>query len=131
MRTGLKSALTMVVLAIAFPVALATQAAPDTVILKGSTFGGVKFAHAQHEAQTECVVCHHVTRPEMPNTAEYATCKSCHTETVEPPMVTNARDAFHDRRAREGLCVTCHISRAEEGASTPARCSDCHKPDQG
>lgn len=131
MRTGSRSLLTIVVLAMAFPMGLATQATPDTVILKGSTFGGVTFNHVEHEAKTGCLACHHESRPEMPTTKEHAGCTSCHTETVEPPMVTNARDAFHDRRAREGLCVTCHLSKKEEGFATPARCSDCHQPDQG
>jgi hypothetical protein len=132
MKTTPRVALIIAVLALAAvaPGRLAAQAvAPDTILLKGPSFGGVKFVHAKHVDVAECAVCHHSPRPEMPASDEFAKCKSCHTEVVEPPMVTNGRDAFHDRRAREGLCVGCHTTEAAAGKATPARCTTCHKAD--
>jgi hypothetical protein len=111
------------------PAGLATQEAPDTIVLKGATLSAVLFPHVRHVDQAACVACHHESKPELPSEAEYGRCKSCHTDTVEAPLVTNAREAFHDRRARQGLCVDCHASQAENGTKTPARCTDCHRPE--
>jgi hypothetical protein len=112
------------------PARLLTQEAPpDTIIMRGPTVAGVRFVHVDHVERAECVACHHESRPELPSSDEYGRCSSCHTETVEPPLVTNRRDAFHDRRARQGLCVDCHITEAAAGKATPARCADCHKDD--
>jgi hypothetical protein len=130
MRAGPRPLLALLTFAVLFPVGLATQTAPEVIVLKGPTFGGVQFDHVQHVDRAACAACHHESKPELPATSENASCRSCHTETVEPPLVTNARDAFHDRRARQGLCVDCHTTKRDEGRSTPARCTDCHKPDQ-
>jgi len=119
-------------LAIAVPARLAPQEAPtEPIVLRGATFGGVKFAHLKHADVAECVVCHHEARPEVPMPDQFASCHSCHTDVAEPPMLTNARDAFHDRRAKQGLCVDCHTTKVAEGMTTPARCAACHKDDQG
>lgn len=133
MKRGIRPILVIagVALAGAFPCHLmAQQAAPDTLVMEGPTAGPVTFPHKAHEERAECIACHHASRPELPGTTEYAACHSCHTETVEAPLVTNRRDAFHDRRARQGLCVDCHTTEAAAGTVTPARCTSCHKDDQ-
>jgi hypothetical protein len=131
MGTGSRSWLAVLAFAVMvlLPAGLATQAAPDVVILRGTTFGGVKFAHLDHVDRASCVTCHHESRPQLPVTSEAAKCTACHKEAVEPPLVTDARTAFHDRRAREGLCVGCHVTQASAGRATPVKCSDCHKPE--
>jgi hypothetical protein len=132
MKTGFRPMLVIVgvVLAGALPVQLPSQqAGPETMVLKGPTAGAVTFPHGAHEGRAECLVCHHASKPELPNVTEYARCHSCHTDTVEAPMVTNRRDAFHDRRARQGLCVDCHTQEAAAGKVTPARCASCHQDD--
>jgi hypothetical protein len=133
MTTGSRLVLTAaaLVIGVLLPLELATQQAPDTILLKGPTFGGVTFSHIQHVDRGGCMACHHESKPELPATEEYGSCKSCHTLTVEPPLVTNARDAFHDRRARQGICVDCHTTEAANGKTPPARCTDCHKAEQG
>lgn len=119
-------------LAMAAPARLAPQDAPtEPIVLRGPTFGGVKFVHLKHADVAECAACHHEARPEMPMPDQFAGCRSCHTDVAEAPIVTNSRDAFHDRRAKQGLCVDCHTTKAAEGVTTPARCADCHKDDQG
>jgi hypothetical protein len=115
----------------AYPVHLLTQEAPPGVIrMPGSRLAGVTFPHADHEDRAECVACHHESLPEKPATSEFAPCISCHTDVAEEPMRTNRRDAFHNARATEGLCVDCHIRETEAGSSPPARCVDCHKEEQ-
>jgi hypothetical protein len=132
MNSGLPSILVIVGVMLAGTSAghlWAQQAAPDPIIMKGPTSGPVTFPHRAHEERAECLTCHHASKPELPNVTEYASCHSCHTATVEAPLVTNRRDAFHDRRARQGLCVDCHTREAEAGKVTPARCASCHKDD--
>jgi hypothetical protein len=114
-----------------FPGRLLTQEAPDTIVMKGPTVGAVTFPHVKHVDFTDCLACHHESKPELPATNEHGRCSACHTDVVEAPLTTNRRDAFHDRRARDGLCVTCHVTEREVGKTTPARCSDCHKDDNG
>jgi hypothetical protein len=134
MNCGIRPILVIAGIAVAgaFPCHVwAQQSAPDTIVMSGPTSGPVTFPHKAHEARAECMACHHASKPELPATNEYAACHSCHTETVEAPLVTNRRDAFHDRRARQGLCVDCHTTEAAAGKVTPARCSSCHKEEQG
>jgi len=110
-----------------FPARLATQEAPDTIVLKGATRRAVTFVHVTHSQAAECVVCHHESKPEKPATSDTDKCGSCHPEVAEAPMTTNLRDAFHDRTARQGVCVECHLKATAEGKTAPARCVDCHK----
>ena len=102
---------------------------PDTVILKGSPMGGVKFNHKTHAAdKTKCVTCHHASKPEMPLKSAQQKCTDCHTKAVKAPMKTNTRAAFHDTTAKTGTCADCHKAEAAKGnTKVPAKCADCHK----
>lgn len=104
--------------------------APDTVILKGSPAGGVKFNHTTHAGtdKTKCVTCHHASKAEKPSKSEQQKCTDCHTKAVTAPMKTNTRGAFHDAMAKKGTCVDCHQAQAAKGnKKVPAKCPDCHK----
>ena len=111
------------------PDGLAAQevAPPDTVVLSGAPLGDVTFSHAAHATMTECVACHHESRPEMPLESEYQPCSACHTKSPTPPMTTSIRDAYHDARAQSGICVDCHTEETTSSEATvPVRCTECH-----
>ena len=116
-------------LAAAFGGSLALEAqaekAPETVILKGSPLGGVKFDHPGHAKLDEkCESCHHPSKPEKSLATPYQKCQDCHTTPATPPMKTRAQFAFHDGPAKKGLCVGCHQKAA---GKAPLKCNECHK----
>ncbi|HSQ05125.1 MAG TPA: cytochrome c3 family protein [Burkholderiales bacterium] len=107
-----------------------TAKQPDTVVLKGSPLGGVKFNHAVHSKQpgVKCDACHHASKPEKPMKAAQQKCTDCHTKVATPPMKTKTQAAFHDPMAKKGVCVDCHQKAAAAGnKKAPAKCGDCHK----
>jgi hypothetical protein len=110
-----------------FPGRLAAQEAPDTLVLKGPTQGAVTFAHGKHSTATECVACHHESKPEKAKTSDHQKCTECHTKPAEAPMTTALRDAFHNAMAKQGTCVDCHVKAAAEAKTVPVKCADCHK----
>lgn len=117
-----------IVVAVLFPAYMTAQeAGPDIVHMQGGRLAGVTFNHAARATETECVTCHHESKPEMPATSEYGQCSSCHLDTVEAPMTTNRRDAFHDARATQGICIDCHTTDIAAGKTVPTRCRDCHR----
>lgn len=102
---------------------------PDTVILKGSPMGGVKFDHKVHtkNAAGKCETCHHASKTEMPAKAPNQKCQDCHTKAVKPPMKTNTQAAFHAPMAKGGTCITCHLTENKAGKKAPTKCNECHK----
>lgn len=102
-----------------------SESAPDTVVMGGPPVGTVSFSHAEHQTMTECVACHHESRPEKPLTDPYQACDACHQTSPSPPVTTSLRDAFHDMRAQKGLCIDCH-KEAGPDANAPIRCNTCH-----
>lgn len=118
---------TTLTLALAVSDAAAQENAPDTVVLTGSRLGQVSFSHVGHADLTECVTCHHESRPEKPSASTTQPCTACHTSSPAPPMTTSIADAYHDRRATAGLCIDCHKEEAETAAEPPPlRCNECH-----
>ena len=105
----------------------AQEKGPDTLVLTGSSLGGVKFGHASHKAFTDCTTCHHASRPEKPLSTPNEACTACHTKTPAPPMATSTRDAFHNATGKSGVCVDCHVTEAAGGKVVPVKCSECHK----
>ncbi len=101
----------------------------DTVILKGSPMGGVKFEHKLHAEtrKTKCETCHHPSKPEKPAGAPQQACTDCHTKTVTPPMKTKLQAAFHNPTATAGLCIDCHKAGNAQGKKALVKCTDCHK----
>lgn len=109
----------------------AQATAPDSFVMKGAPMGGVKLEHAKHvkEYGAKCADCHHASKPEKPMKAEQQKCTDCHTKTAEAPMKTKLQGAFHDPMAKAGTCVNCHTKAAAAGKKPPAKCADCHKPE--
>src|SRR3990172_1950269 len=103
--------------------------APDTVILKGSPLGGVKFEHKLHaEARgIKCETCHHPSKPQKPAAAPQQACAECHEKTAKPPMKTFLQAAFHNPRATAGTCIDCHTAENAKGKKAPVKCFECHK----
>lgn len=128
-RTLILSLAAGLAVAIAAPRMTAQTKQPDTVVLKGAPMGGVKFNHTAHVkfVGTKCETCHHASKAEKPLKEKQQKCSDCHTKTVEAPMKTNVRGAFHDAMAKKGTCVDCHLTEGPKGKKTPAKCPDCHK----
>ena len=106
------------------------QAEPkDTIILKGSPLGGVRFEHKLHAEPraVECETCHHLSRPEKAASAPQESCSNCHTKPAKAPMKTAIRAAFHSLRADAGTCIDCHKAENTKGKNAPVKCMDCHK----
>lgn len=106
------------------------QAHPkDTVILKGSPMGGVKFEHKLHvqRAANRCQTCHHPSRPEKALKAPQEACMDCHTRPPQPGMKTGLPAAFHNPTAQAGTCIDCHKQQDAAGKKAPLKCMDCHK----
>jgi hypothetical protein len=101
----------------------------DTVILKGSPLGDVKFEHKLHTARTanKCETCHHASKPEKAATAPQQACADCHTKSPQPGMKTGLQAAFHNPTAQAGTCIDCHKKEAAAGKKAPVKCMDCHK----
>lgn len=110
------------------PARLAAQTveAPEKVVLKGPTQAAVTLAHKKHAEATECVTCHHESKPEKAKTSDHQKCGECHTKPAEAPMKTALRDAFHNAMAKQGTCVDCHVKAAAEGKTVPVKCAECH-----
>ncbi len=109
---------------------VAAQAQPkDTVILKGSPLGGVKFAHKLHTARVadKCETCHHASKPEKAAKAPQQACTDCHTKPPQPGMKTGLQAAFHNPTVQAGTCIDCHKKEAAAGKKAPVKCMDCHK----
>jgi hypothetical protein len=103
--------------------------APDTVILKGSPLGGVKFEHKLHteERGIKCETCHHPSKPQKPASAPQQACTDCHTKPATPPMKTATQGAFHNPTATAGTCIDCHKAEDAKGKKAPVKCMECHK----
>ena len=103
--------------------------APDTVILKGSPLGGVKFEHKLHaEARgIKCETCHHAFKTQKPASAPQQASAEGHEKTAKPPMKTFLQAAFHNPRATAGTCIDCHTSENAKGKKAPVKCFECHK----
>ncbi len=101
----------------------------DTVILKGSPLGGVKFEHKLHTARVadKCETCHHASKPEKAAKAPQQACTDCHTKPPQPGMKTGLQAAFHNPLAQAGTCIDCHKKEAAAGKKAPVKCMDCHK----
>lgn len=133
-RRSLTLAASMLVAAAFAPAALHAQAAsavtaPDTVIFT-SKRGVVTFTHASHADLAECAVCHHDSRAEMPLESPQQGCRACHTEPATPPVTTSIGDAMHDTKAKEGVCLSCHMQEAAAGREdVPTKCGSCHVRD--
>lgn len=107
----------------------AEKKAPDTVILKGSPLGGVKFDHKAHleRAGNKCAVCHHPSKPEKPLASPQESCFDCHTKPPTDGMKTNRQGAFHNPTATSGTCIDCHKAENAKGMKAPTKCMECHK----
>jgi hypothetical protein len=101
----------------------------DTIILKGSPMGGVKFEHKLHVARAtnKCETCHHPSKPEKPLKAPQEACMDCHTRPPQPGMKTGLPAAFHNPTAQAGTCIDCHKLQDASGKKAPLRCTECHK----
>ncbi len=97
---------------------------PETVTF--TRRGTLVYSHAKHAEMTECVTCHHESKPEKPLAAEHQKCSDCHTDPAAAPLTTSLRNAFHNTETREGTCLTCHKEEAANGKEVPSRCIDCH-----
>jgi hypothetical protein len=116
--------------ALTAPTYVGAQAkAKDTVILKGSPLGGVKFEHKLHSESrdTKCDVCHHASKPEKAATAPQQACSACHTKPAQAPMKTNYQGAFHKPTGQTGLCLDCHKTENAKGKKSPTKCTECHQ----
>jgi hypothetical protein len=109
--------------------AYAQAKAKDTVILKGSPMGGVKFEHKLHaeRAGNKCEGCHHASKPEKAAKAPQEACTGCHTKPAQAGMKTVTQAAFHNPTAKEGTCIACHLEENAKGKKAPAKCPECHK----
>ena len=101
----------------------------DTIILRGSPLGGVKFEHKLHQtrANDRCEICHHPSKPERPEVVPQGACAKCHTKPAKPPVKTSLQGAFHNPQATAGTCIDCHKKENAKGKKAPVRCMDCHK----
>jgi Class III cytochrome C family len=121
-------------LAVCIPASvLAADQPPDTIILKGSPMGGVKFEHKLHVARADnkCETCHHPSKPEKPAKAAQEPCMDCHTRPPQPGMKTGLPGAFHNPAAQSGTCIDCHKRALASGKKPPTKCLECHKRENG
>jgi Class III cytochrome C family len=102
---------------------------PDTVILKGSPLGGVKFDHKAHmeRAEKNCEVCHHPSKPEKPLASPQESCFDCHTKPPTAGVKVIRQGAFHNPTATAGTCIDCHKAQDAKGMKAPTKCMECHK----
>ena len=112
----------------------ADQAKPaDTMILKGSPLGSVKYEHKLHVERVagKCDGCHHASKPEKPATAAQQACRDCHTKPLPAGMKTSAQAAFHNPMAKAGTCIDCHLKSNAAGKAAPVACAKCHSKANG
>jgi class III cytochrome C family protein len=128
-RTLVFSLAVALVAAIAVPLLTAQAKEPETVVLKGSPLGGVKFEHKLHaqDRKVACVTCHHASKAEKPMASANQKCTDCHTKTAAAPMKTPTRGAFHDAMSKKGTCIDCHVAEVAKGKKAPTKCAECHK----
>jgi len=109
-------------------VVAADKPAPDTVVLKGSPMGGVKFVHTAHakDRNIKCETCHHGAKPEKTAAGKNQACGDCHTKAATAPMKTTFKLAFHDATAKKGICIDCHTAENAKGKKAPTKCTECH-----
>jgi hypothetical protein len=88
--------------------------------------GAVTFDHDAHAGMLNlaCATCHHASRSQKPLTSEHQACRDCHTLPAAAPMTTSLQAAFHDPKAKTGVCIDCH---RQQGAPAPTKCTGCHK----
>lgn len=104
---------------------------PDTVRYEVPR-GAVMFAHREHAKGSECVTCHHESKPEKPakvgadGKQVVEKCSACHTSPASDPMKTTLRKAYHDTANKTGVCIDCHKKETEAGKKAPVACGDCH-----
>lgn len=111
--------------------AQAQEQGPDSVVLAHGSRGAVTFAHGKHAKATECVSCHHESKPEKALSKEHQSCADCHTTPATEPMKTTLRMAMHNTAEKTGTCMGCHTKAAAEGKTVPQSCSDCHVKKEG
>ena len=119
----------LIVLALAYAVQSADMPKPpETIILKGSPLGPIKFEHKGHIGRVagKCDACHHASRPEMPAKAAQQACRDCHTKPLQPGMKTGTQAAFHNPMAKSGTCIDCHVKSNAAGKAAPVACIKCH-----
>ena len=112
----------------------ADQAKPaDTMILKGSPLGSVKYEHKLHVERVagKCDGCHHASKPEKPATAAQQACRDCHTKPLTAGMKTSVQAAFHNPMAKAGTCIDCHLKSNAAGKAAPVACAKCHSKANG
>jgi hypothetical protein len=99
----------------------------DTVTLRCSPMGGVKFEHKLHvdRAGSQCETCHHPSRSEKPLKAPQEAWMDCHTRPPQPGMRTGLPGAFHNPTAQAGTCIDCHKQQDAAGKKAPLRCTEC------
>lgn len=118
-----------VMLSVSAPAFAQAKTPQDTIILKGSPMGGVKFMHTAHskDRNIKCDTCHHPSKTEKPAKVATQSCADCHTKAATAPMKTNYKGAFHDAMAKKGICIDCHTAENAKGKKAPTKCADCHK----
>jgi Class III cytochrome C family len=121
-------ALFLSLFAVAFSLQGADKKPPETVILKGSPLGGVKFDHKAHmeRADKKCETCHHPSKPEKASAAPQESCFDCHTKPPTAGMKTVRQAAFHNPTAQSGTCIDCHKAENAKGKKAPTKCMECH-----
>ncbi len=105
-----------------------TEDVKDVIILGGGPLGGVKFEHRLHVERDpgQCVVCHHTSKPEKPETKPNQACRDCHTKPLPAGMKTTKQAAFHRSSGQAGLCIDCHKQVNAKGKKSPQKCVECH-----
>lgn len=122
------AAVFLALFAVAPSLRAADKKPPDTIILKGSPLGGVKFNHKAHIefADKKCETCHHPSKPEKAAAAPQEACMDCHTKPPAAGMKTNRQGAFHNPTATAGTCIDCHKAENAKGKKAPTKCMQCH-----
>ena len=102
---------------------------PQGKVTLPAKLGAVTFDHQKHAdvMAIACTKCHHASRPEKPLAAQHQGCRDCHTSPATPPLKTSLQAAFHDPKAKAGMCIECHREAAAKGKKPPVGCLQCHK----
>jgi Class III cytochrome C family len=108
--------------------ALGQTAPTNSIVLKGTPMGAVKFDHTSHlKVAGKCSVCHHASKLQKALKSPQEACTDCHTNPATPPVTTKLQAAFHNPSATSGLCIDCHKTEDANGKAAPVKCADCHK----
>ena len=118
-----------VMIAVSVPAFAQAKTPQDTIILKGSPMGGVKFMHTAHtkDRAIKCDTCHHPSKTEKPAKVATQSCADCHDKAATAPMKTTYKLAFHDAMAKKGICADCHTAENAKGKKAPTKCTECHQ----